>query len=217
MIDAGGAGLAVDDERSFEQLVAEHQHWIRYLAKQYARRSLYHDTEPLLFNQGLRALWESWRKFDPSKHGHATLKSFAWKHVEGAIKDALIEENTVWWAGPQYGSVVALDAKVFGERSVPFLDTLADRLSGMTEAEHIDLHLTLARALSQLPESEQVLLALRFVEDLSLPQIADVLDASVSHVWKMLDRIYAKLRRRMGLSEKEQAETGDMASGGDAL
>jgi len=206
--------LAVDAEQRFEQAVSENQQWIRSLAQQYARRSIYHDVEDMLFNEGLRALWESWRKYDPDRD--AGLKTFAWKHVEGAIKDAIIEENTVWWAGSQHGPVLSLDAKSAGERGTPLLDLLGDHMSGLTESERVDLHLSLARVLSQLPESDQVLLSLRFVEDMSMPQIAEIMGSSVSHIWKLLERAFAKLRRRIRIPEKERADMGDTDSGGDA-
>ncbi len=173
----------------FEAELDENAEWIRGLAQHYARCSVL--SEDSLYNEGVRALWESWQAFDPGKC--TRLKTYAWKHVEGVMKEALQNENRVWWAGDRYGAVVALDADELQEDNLSLADLMVDGRN-LTDAEEVELHLSLTRAISALPMRSQTVLSLRFVEDLSLIQIAQVMGICQSQVWALLRRTLVQLR-----------------------
>ncbi len=61
---------------------------------------------------------------------------------------------------------------------------------------------TLAGAISQLPERDQVVIALYYTEDMNLKEIGAVLDISESRVSQLLSANVKKLRRIMSLHEK---------------
>ena len=60
---------------------------------------------------------------------------------------------------------------------------------------------SLAEAISQLPERDQVVIALYYTEDMNLKEIGAVLEISESRVSQLLSANVKKLRRIMSLNE----------------
>jgi RNA polymerase sigma-B factor len=110
----------------------------------------------------------------------------------GASEDAVLEAME---AGLGYRSP-SLDAP--GAEG----HTLGDAL-GETDRtlELVDDRLTVIPEIAELPEREQMLLRMRFVEDLSQVEIAQRLGISQMHVSRLLARTIATLHRSIGSSD----------------
>lgn len=87
------------------------------------------------------------------------------------------------------------------EWSVAELPELPVRHDG--PADRIDNHLLLRQALLDLPPRQRAVLVLRYLEDLSEQQVADVLGCSVGTVGSQASRALAKLRRTAHASTAE--------------
>lgn len=94
-------------------------------------------------------------------------------------------------AGTAYRSG-SLDAPAGGEDGDP---TLLDRLGDTDDhLERADRWQTLARHFEELPERQRRILYLRFYEDMTQSQIAEVIGVSQMHVSRLLSRALATLR-----------------------
>ena len=61
---------------------------------------------------------------------------------------------------------------------------------------------SLSRAIEQLPERDQIIMALYYTEDMNLKEIGAVLDISESRVSQLLSANVKKLRKMMALPER---------------
>jgi RNA polymerase sigma-B factor len=86
-----------------------------------------------------------------------------------------------------------------GRESVGLAERLGTLDSNFDLVEHRAL---IERALSTLPEREQVILRLRFFEDLTQTEIADQVGVSQMHVSRLLARSLANLRQQLQTSER---------------
>ena len=75
---------------------------------------------------------------------------------------------------------------------------LAERLGALdTNFELAEHRVVIERALESLPDREQMILRLRFFEDLTQTEIADQVGVSQMHVSRLLARSLADLRRQL--------------------
>jgi RNA polymerase sigma factor for flagellar operon FliA len=61
---------------------------------------------------------------------------------------------------------------------------------------------SLSQAIEQLPERDQIIMALYYTEDLNLKEIGAILDISESRVSQLLSANVKKLRKMMALPER---------------
>jgi RNA polymerase sigma factor for flagellar operon FliA len=61
---------------------------------------------------------------------------------------------------------------------------------------------SLSQAIEQLPERDQIIMALYYTEDMNLKEIGAVLDISESRVSQLLSANVKKLRKMMALPER---------------
>lgn len=88
-------------------------------------------------------------------------------------------------------------------------DSLADRLTGSPgSAEHVVVRDALRRALATLDERQQIVVRLRFAEDLTQTEIAACIGVSQMQVSRMLSRILATLRGQLEQQHQETRLTG---------
>jgi RNA polymerase sigma-70 factor (sigma-E family) len=108
----------------------------------------------------------------------------AWRRIEGDpepyVRRIIVNANASWWRRRWRGEVPTAD--------LPEVAAEADRYSGLDDRDH------LWRALGRLPPRQRAILVLRYFEDLSDAEIADVLHCSVGTVKSQASRAVAKLR-----------------------
>lgn len=85
---------------------------------------------------------------------------------------------------------------------------VADRLEGTREPDF-----DLRRALLRLRESDRELLFMAYWEDLSGPQLAEVLGITVQAVWVRLNRARLALRRELGAASGPARGEGTVSDG----
>ncbi|MET7808532.1 SigE family RNA polymerase sigma factor [Micromonospora chersina] len=108
----------------------------------------------------------------------------AWRRIEGDpepyVRRIIVNANASWWRRRWRGEVPTAD--------LPEVAAEADRYSGLDDRDR------LWRALGRLPRRQRAVLVLRYFEDLSDAEIAEVLHCSVSTVKSQASRALAKLR-----------------------
>jgi RNA polymerase sigma-B factor len=88
-------------------------------------------------------------------------------------------------------ATMSLDAELPGSDGFALLDTLGDADPGMDAV--VDREAVKPR-LRQLPERERKILRLRFFDDMTQSQIADIMGISQMHVSRLISRTCARLR-----------------------
>ena len=71
--------------------------------------------------------------------------------------------------------------------------------------EHEDFMRAVTEAIAELPERDQLLMSLYYVEELNLKEIGDVLGVTESRVSQLLTAIVKKLRLSLGIEEKAKS------------
>ena len=71
--------------------------------------------------------------------------------------------------------------------------------------EHEDFMRAVTEAIAELPERDQLLMSLYYVEELNLKEIGDVLGVTESRVSQLLTGIVKKLRLSLGIEEKAKS------------
>lgn len=71
--------------------------------------------------------------------------------------------------------------------------------------EHQDFMRAVTEAIAELPERDQLLMSLYYVEELNLKEIGEVLDVTESRVSQLLSAIAKKLRLSLGIEEKTKS------------
>jgi RNA polymerase sigma factor for flagellar operon FliA len=71
--------------------------------------------------------------------------------------------------------------------------------------EHEDFMRAVTEAIAELPERDQLLMSLYYVEELNLKEIGEVLGVTESRVSQLLTGIVKKLRLSLGIEEKAKA------------
>ncbi|MFG3578247.1 SigE family RNA polymerase sigma factor [Micromonospora chersina] len=108
----------------------------------------------------------------------------AWRRIEGDpepyVRRIIVNANASWWRRRWRGEVPTAD--------LPEVAAEADRYSGLDDRDR------LWRALGRLPRRQRAVLVLRYFDDLSDAEIAEVLHCSVGTVKSQASRAVAKLR-----------------------
>jgi RNA polymerase sigma factor for flagellar operon FliA len=92
---------------------------------------------------------------------------------------------------------------------------IADERSRQPDAivEHEDFMRAVTDAIAELPERDQLLMSLYYVEELNLKEIGEVLGVTESRVSQLLTGIVKKLRLSLGIEEK--AKSSPKSKSGD--
>jgi RNA polymerase sigma-B factor len=120
------------------------------------------------------------------------------EHLDVSVEDVLAAME----AGQAY-ETVSLDAqRSAGETDS---DTFADSIGVEDERfELVEYGATIAPTLRALPKRDQIVLHLRFVEDMTQSQIAEQIGHSQMHVSRILRRALARIREQ--IREQRQSE-----------
>lgn len=114
---------------------------------------------------------------------------FAWRRIDGDpepyVRRILVNTYATWWR-----------RKWNGERPT---EQLPDHPMGVTEAEPTDLWTAMAR----LPRRQRAVVVLRYFEDLTETQTAELLGCSVGTVKSQTSKALAKLRIDPALAPAE--------------
>ena len=90
---------------------------------------------------------------------------------------------------------------------------IADERSRQPDAivEHEDFMRAVTGAIADLPERDQLLMSLYYVEELNLKEIGDVLGVTESRISQLLTGIVKKLRVSLGIEERTKAKPQKVA------
>ena len=107
--------------------------------------------------------------------------------VDGYVRRVMVNTQTSWWR----------------RRKVDEYPTeqLPERPTGRDRTDDLDLHDALWTALSGLPKRQRAMVVLRYYEDLSEAETAQVMGVSVGTVKSTTSRALAKLRDTSGLRD----------------
>ncbi len=119
--------------------------------------------------------------------------------VDGYVRRVMVNTQTSWWR-----------RRKVDEHPT---DSLPDSGCGRDATADLDLHDALWTALSQLPKRQRAMVVLRYYEDLSEAETAQVMGVSVGTVKSTTSRALAKLRDTSGLRDDPRGAlpTGAMA------
>lgn len=104
--------------------------------------------------------------------------------LDGYVRRAMVNTQISWWRRRKVDT--------YATDPLPELPT-------HDPTEGSDLHDAVWAALARLPKRQRAAIVLRFYEDLTEKEIADVLGISVGTVKSTISRAVAKLRRDVGL------------------
>ena len=94
------------------------------------------------------------------------------------------------------------------------MEVMSDEVLGIADensrqpdviVEHQDFMRAVTEAIAELPERDQLLMSLYYVEELNLKEIGEVLDVTESRVSQLLSAIVKKLRLSLGIEEKTKS------------
>ena len=105
--------------------------------------------------------------------------------VDGYVRRIMVNTQTSWWR-----------RRKVDERPT---DRLPDRGGGRDDTADLELHDALWTALSALPKRQRAMVVLRYYEDLSEAETADVMGVSVGTVKSTTSRALSKLREDSSL------------------
>ena len=126
--------------------------------------------------------------------------------VDGYVRRVMVNTRTSWWRRrrlAEHGTDSLPDS--------PVSDAYDARLPDQTAA--VDLHDALWTALAGLPRRQRAAVVLRYYEDLTEAQTADVLGVSVGTVKSTTSRALARLRDDAGLRDDPRATLPSTLSG----
>jgi len=111
--------------------------------------------------------------------------------VDGYVRRVMVNTQTSWWRRRK------VDEYPTGQ--------LPEGPAGRDAAADLDLHDALWTALSDLPRRQRAMVVLRYYEDLSEAETAQVMGVSVGTVKSTTSRALAKLRDTSGLRDDPRA------------
>ncbi len=141
-----------------------------------------------LLQAALVKTWKAWSRIERTES------------AEAYVRRILITTATSWWR-----------RRSSGERPAEVLPTTA--VSGRFEG--VDARLALVTALRRLGRSQRAVVVLRYYEDLSEQQVADLLNTSIGNVKSQAARGLATLRRDGVLHDWAPIRTAPTAVAGD--
>jgi RNA polymerase sigma-70 factor (sigma-E family) len=107
--------------------------------------------------------------------------------VDGYVRRVMVNTQTSWWRRRRVDEYPTSD--------------LPERASGRDTTDDLALHDALWTALAELPKRQRAMVVLRYYEDLSEAETAQVLGVSVGTVKSTTSRALAKLRDTAGLRD----------------
>jgi RNA polymerase sigma-70 factor (sigma-E family) len=107
--------------------------------------------------------------------------------VDGYVRRVMVNTRTSWWRRRKVEEYPT--------------DTLPERRDDRDATDDLALHDALWSALAQLPKRQRAMVVLRYYEDLSEAETADVLGVSVGTVKSTTSRALVKLRDSAGLRD----------------
>jgi RNA polymerase sigma-70 factor (sigma-E family) len=107
--------------------------------------------------------------------------------VDGYVRRVMVNTRTSWWRRRKVEEYPT--------------DTLPERRDDRDATDDLALHDALWSALAQLPKRQRAAVVLRYYEDLSEAETADVLGISVGTVKSTTSRALVKLRDSAGLRD----------------
>ena len=107
--------------------------------------------------------------------------------LDGYVRRVMVNTQTSWWRRKKIDEYPS--------------ETLPERRAARDATEDLVLHDALWNALAELPKRQRAMVVLRYYEDLSEPETADVLGVSVGTVKSTTSRALAKLRDSSGLRD----------------
>ena len=102
------------------------------------------------------------------------------------------------------------------------MEVISDEVLGIADersrqpdviVEHEDFMRAVTDAIAELPERDQLLMSLYYVEELNLKEIGEVLSVTESRVSQLLTGIVKKLRLSLGIEEKAKSPAKAKAGG----
>jgi len=145
-----------------------------------------------MIQEGTVGLIEAVEKYD-HKRGVA-FSLYATQRIRGRMLNYMEREG-------KFG-VVCIDSPLSNEQDVTLRDILIDTQAGVSsQAEHNYLIAQVKNAMNRLPSNEQAVLSGVFLEDCEPKQLAESLDVSISHIYRLqkqgIKRIRGMLSRFM--------------------
>jgi RNA polymerase sigma-70 factor (sigma-E family) len=107
--------------------------------------------------------------------------------VDGYVRRVMVNTQTSWWRRRRVDEYPT--------------DAVPERPSGRDATEDLALHDALWTALAALPKRQRAMVVLRYYEDLSEAETAEVLGVSVGTVKSTTSRALVKLRDTAGLRD----------------
>ena len=124
---------------------------------------------------------------------------FAWGRIDGRpdayVRRVMVNTYSSWWR-----------RRWNGEEATAELPERGAGATGRTEDGRVDDRTDLWRALARLPKRQRAVVVLRFYEDLSEIETAEILQCSVGTVKSQASRALAKLRIDPTLSPTSDEE-----------
>jgi RNA polymerase sigma-70 factor (sigma-E family) len=121
--------------------------------------------------------------------------------VDGYVRRVLVNTSTSWWRRRKVDEVVT--------------DELPEPGTGRDASADLDLHDALWTALAGLPKRQRAMVVLRYYEDLSEAETAQVMGVSVGTVKSTTSRALSRLRETTGLRDDPRLDlpSTELASG----
>lgn len=119
----------------------------------------------------------------------------AWSRIDPVAADAyvrrvMVNTRTSWWR-----------RRKVDEYAVPDVAAVAERGTGRDATADVDLHDALWQALAGLPRRARAMVVLRYYEDLSEAEVADLLGVSTGTVKSTVSRALVRLRESRHLAD----------------
>jgi RNA polymerase sigma-70 factor (sigma-E family) len=111
--------------------------------------------------------------------------------LDGYVRRVMVNTQTSWWRRRKVDEYAS--------------DELPERTSDRDATEDLALHDALWTALGALPKRQRAMVVLRYYEDLSEAETAQILGVSVGTVKSATSRALAKLRDTSGLRDDPRA------------
>ncbi|GMB01316.1 sigma-70 family RNA polymerase sigma factor [Pelosinus sp. IPA-1] len=145
-----------------------------------------------IIQEGTVGLIEAVEKYD-HKRGVA-FSLYATQRIRGRMLNYMEREGKI--------GIVCIDSPLSSEQDITLGDILVDTKAGVSsQAEHNYLVAQVKNAMSRLPSNEHAVLSGVFLEDCEPKQLAESLDMSISHIYRLqkqgIKRIRGMLSRFM--------------------